>query len=84
MGHGHGHWRLEVAREADLDVLAYIRTADGFVTSVHDTMPLTSGAYEAPINPGSNRAQVSVLRIVNPDTDQAWVSITGVDDGAGR
>ena len=41
--------------------------------------------YEAPIfNPGSNRAQVSVLRIVNPDTDQAWVSITGIDDAGNR
>ena len=85
VGHGHGHWRLELASEADLDVLAYVRTTDGFVTGMHDTVPLTSGRYEAPIfNPGSNRAQVSVLRIVNPDTDQAWVTITGVDDDGDR
>ena len=85
IGHGQGHWRLELASEADLDVLSYIRTADGFVTSLHDTVPRTSGRYEVAIfNPGSNRAQVSVLRIVNPDTDQAWVSITGIDDAGDR
>ena len=85
VGHGHGDWRLELASEADLDVLTYVRTADGFVTSMHDTLPLTSGRYEAPIfNPGSNRAQVSMLRIVNPDTDQAWISIAGVDDDGDR
>ena len=85
VGHGDGHWRLELTSEADLDILAYVRTADGFVTSMHDTVPLTSGGYEAPIfNPGSNRAQVSALRIVNPGTDKAWVSVTGVDDAGNR
>ena len=85
VGRGNGHWRLEFASEADLDVLAYVRTADGFVTGMHDTVPLTSGSYEAPFfNPGSNRAQASLLRIVNPDPGRTWVSITSIDDAGQR
>ena len=81
VGAGEGHWRLELTSEADLDVLAYIRTSDGFVTSMHDAVPRTSGSHLVPIfNPGSNRAQMSLLRIVNPSTDEALIAITGVDD----
>ena len=84
-GTGHGHWRLELASEADLDVLAYVRNRDGFVTSMHDTVPSTSGSHRVPIfNPGSNRAQVSYLRLVNPGADIAWVTVTGVDDEGNR
>ena len=77
IGAGQGHRRLELASEADLDVLASTRTTDGFVTSMHDTVPLTSGSYPVPIfNPGSNRAQVSLLRLVNPGSDLARVEVT--------
>ena len=70
IGAGQGHRWLERASEADLDVLASTRTTDGFVTSMHDTVPLTSGSYLVPIfNKGSNRAQVSLLRLVNPGSD---------------
>ena len=81
VGAGQGHWRLELVSEADLDVLTYVRTADGFVTGMHDTVPLTSGDHDLPIfNPGSNRAQVSLLRLVNPGANQVSVAVTGVDD----
>ncbi len=55
IGSGHGHWRLELTSEADLDVLAYVRTRDGFVTSMHDTVaPAFSGSHQVPIfNPGA-------------------------------
>ena len=85
IGAGQGHWRLELSSAGDLDVLAYIRTTDGFVTSMHDTVPLTGDRHHVPIfNPGSNRAQVSHLRLTNPGTDFAWVAITGVDDQGNR
>ena len=85
VGSGQGHWRLELASEADLDVLAYIRTTDGFVTSMHDTVPLAGDRHLVPIfNPGSNSAQVSLLRLVNPGTDDARVAITGIDDEGNR
>ena len=80
-GAGEGDWRLRLTSALDLDVLAYIRTEDGFLTSMHDTVPLTAGAYRVPIfNPGSNRNQVSLLRLVNTGDEPAEVTILGVDD----
>lgn len=35
-GAGEGDWRLELASGADIEVLSYIRTTDGFLTSMHD------------------------------------------------
>lgn len=81
-GAGEGNWRLEFTGTLDVDVLAYIRrTADGFLTSIHDTVTLTDGVYRVPIfNPGSNRNQVSELLLVNVGEETAAVTIAGVDD----
>ena len=82
VGAGEGDWRLELTSTLDIDVLAYIRrTEDGFLTSMHDAVPRVDEVYRVPIfNPGSNRNQVSKLRLVNPGTVRAEVTITGVDD----
>ncbi len=62
-------------------MLAYIRTEDGFLTSMHDTAPLLDDGYAVPIfNPGSNRNQVSRLHVVNAGEEDATVTIKGVDD----
>ena len=80
-GAGEGDWRLRLTSALDLDVLAYIRTEDGFLTSMHDTVPLTAGVYWVPVfNPGSNRNQASLLRLVNTGDEPAEVTIRGVDD----
>ena len=79
-GAGEGDWRLLLTSDLELDVLAYLRTADGFLTSMHDTVPGTEGVYRVPIfNPGSNRDQVSLLRLVNSGNKAAEVTISGVD-----
>lgn len=39
LGDGEGYWRLRLASDLDLEVGAYIRTADGFLSSVHDSCP---------------------------------------------
>ena len=81
VGAGEGDWRLELSTEADIDVLSYIRTKDGFLTSMHDVAPLIDEGYYVPIfNPGSNPNQVSSLRLANPGAEGAGVSVTGVDD----
>ena len=81
VGSGEGDWRLEVTTPADAVVLAYIRTLDGFLTTMHDVVPLAEDGYVVPIfNPASNAAQVSRLRIVNPVDREATVTINGVDD----
>ena len=38
VGDGDGDWRLELTSDLDIEALAYIRTDDGFVTSVHDVV----------------------------------------------
>ena len=81
VGAGVGTWRLELRSDLDIEVLSYIRTADGFVTSMHDLVIDRAGVYRVPFfNPGSNLEQVSLLRLVNPGEDVASVSIRGVDD----
>ena len=80
-GSGTGDWRLTLSSETDIDVLAYIRTSDGFLTSVHDTVPAIANVHAvATFNPGSNPNQVSGLRLVNPGAEDAEATISGVDD----
>ena len=81
-GAGRGDWRLELSSELDIEVLAYIRTKDGFVTSMHDLAPTTDGLLHrvAFFNPGSNYRQASHLRLVNPGTMDAEAAIEGTDD----
>ena len=85
VGIGEGDWRLELTSALDLTVLAYARTEDGFLTSLHDVAPREEdGALWIPFfNPGNNPNQVSHLRLMNWGDAPAEAMITGVDD-AGR
>ena len=81
IGTGTGEWRLRLRSTLELEVLAYIRTNDGFLTSVHDLVPDTAEGYRVAVfNPGSNANQVSRLRLINPGNALATVRIEGVDD----
>ena len=83
-----GDWRLELLSALDIAVLAYMRTPDGFLTAVHDTLPRVNAGRTLRasfFNPGRNRAQRSMLRLVNPGAVDEPVSVWGVDDsGTGR
>ena len=80
-GAGQGHWRLEPTSDADIEVLSYIRTTDGFLTSMHDTVPEAAGTYHvATFNPGRNVNQISRLRLINATEETAQVTISGIDD----
>ena len=80
-GEGQGDWRLRLSSPLDLEVLSYVRTSDGFLTSMHDVVPETSAEHRvATFNPGKNRNQVSRLRIVNRGEGSAAVTIQGIDD----
>ncbi len=79
----HGDWRLELTSELDIAVTSYVRTADGFLTSMHDLAPPGVAAQTARVpifNPGSNRRQASLLRVINDGDAAATVTVTGVDD----
>ena len=78
---GAGIWRLELSSLLDIEVLSYARTSDGFVTSLHDTAPAAAGVHRVVfLNPGRNVDQVSRLRLINPGTEDAFVTIAGTDD----
>ena len=83
-GPGDGDWRLELRSALDIGVLAYVRTDDGFLTSVHDTVAVRDGRrLVATFNPGSNTGQVSVLRVANPTQREVEVKVVGTDDAGG-
>ena len=83
VGNGHGNWRLELETNLDIAPLAYIRTGDGFLTSIHETAAAqgTSMRYHVPIfNPASNNDQQSRLRLINSGSTTAEIEIDGLDD----
>ena len=84
VGDGTDNWRLELSADVDFEALAYIRTPDGFVTSMHEVAVEAdegTNRYQVPfVNPGSNRNQESRLRVVNPGGSRADIVITAVDD----
>ena len=84
VGDGMGHWRLELRTELDTEALAYIRSADGFLASIHEVAAETGSAplrYDLPyFNPASNRSNVSWLRLINPGGTSTDVTIAGWDD----
>ena len=82
VGPGEGDWRLALTSTLDLQVLSYVRSADGFVSAMHDLAPLaTDGSHRIVyFNPASNRRHVSKLRLANNGEQPAAVTITGMDD----
>lgn len=88
IGEGEGDWYLQLSADFDFVVTSYIRTEDGFVTAMGNTLVPVDGsdfgaecAFEASIfNPASNTNQVSSLRIVEYDDVETEVRILGFDD----
>ena len=83
LGNGEGNWRLELETQLDIVPLAYIRGAQGFVTTMHDVVRGEAMRHhvlnfnKAPVSRGWSRGQ---LRLINPSDDSADVTITGQDD----
>ena len=80
-GAGSGNWRLELDSPLDVYAVAYARSHDGFLTSIHDLVPEVNGVHRANFfNPASNRRQVSWLHLISDSDADALVTITGRDD----
>ena len=90
-GDGAGNWRLELTARFPIDARAYIRTADGFLASIHevaaevapgaDTADGTAVRYHVPIfNPGDNDLRQSRLRLINTGVEAAEIVISGQED----
>ena len=84
IGNGSGNWRLDLTTDLDIKARAYIRTSDGFLTSIHEVAAEEDGGpmrYRVPtLNPGKNRDQRSRLRLINRGNDSARIEISGLDD----
>lgn len=81
IGAGTGDWRLAVESVLPLEVLAYVRTADGFLTSMDDRARQPGLRHLVPtFNPATAVNRVSKLRVVNTADAPATVDIVGVDD----
>ena len=81
VGAGEGSWRLALTSPLDIAVNAYMRTAEGFLTSMHDVVPRRRQRHRIPtFNPASNTRQASRLRITNLGEETADVTVAGVDD----
>ena len=81
-----GDWRLDIETALDVRVLAFVRTGDGFLTAMNETLPRDGqGRLVAhTLNPGSNDQSVSSLRLVNAGDGAESVGIEGVDDRGQR
>ena len=87
-----GDARLVIATDLQRIVpLVYVRAPDGTLSSMHDTVraapPDGSGqyVYEVPVfNPSTEMVQASRLRLINPNDEQASVTITGRDDSGAQ
>ena len=83
---GTGHWQLGLSSTLDIEVRAYNRSPDGFLTSIHETVEDTHPSndthiyYVAIFNPARNTAQVSLLRLINRGREPADIYIAGRDD----
>ena len=84
VGAGEGDWRLELETDLDIEALAYVRTEEGFLASLHDAATCRRNghfgeAILATFNPASGR-QVGRLRLAYAGPLPDHVSIFGQDD----
>ena len=95
IGTGTGDWVLQLRSEIDFKAGSYLRTSDGFVTSMGSALlPFNAAAvglngdgcaFEVNIfNPARNFNQRSWLRLINYDLGAASVEVTGIDDNGDR
>ena len=84
LGNGRGSWRLQLRSSTPIFATSYVRTQDGFLTSIHDTaldLELDGTLFLVPIfNPASNVNQRSYLRIINLSNQANSVDVLGIDD----
>ena len=78
VGDGEGNWHLELDTTLDIEALAYIRSVDGFLNTVHDVVA-DDGSLRYYV-PTFNPSYRSLLRLINQADVDTEVTITGRDD----
>ena len=78
-----GDWRLEIASALDIEVLSYVRGADGLVTPMHD-IAREAGHFAGGLPSfgvfDSAEGGGSILRVVNTEAERARWTTGGYDD----
>ena len=77
VGDGEGNWHLELDTTLDIEALAYIRSTDGFLNTVHDVVA-DDGSLRYYV-PTFNPSYRSLLRLINQADADTEVTITGRD-----
>ena len=83
IGSGNGNWQLFIDSSSPVHLMSYIRSADGLLAPMHDTVPFwedRNAYFVGTLNPGRNTNQRSWLRIINPYPHELTVTISGKDD----
>ena len=81
LGDGDGYWRLTLSTELEIETLAYVRTQDGIVTSIHEVAKTTLGGEDETVhyvpffNVVRSMRQVSWLRLSNSGRRDVEVTI---------
>lgn len=80
-GSGNGEGRLVLSSDLDIEVLAYVRTPDGYLSSIHEVVAADGDGHHRIgfFNPGDAEF-ASKLRVINIGDETANVTITGIDD----
>ena len=78
VGNGEGNWHLQITTELNIEPLAYVRTLDGSVTSLHDVArEISPQRYYVPLFDASSQSH---LRLINSVDIEVMVKISGLDD----
>ena len=79
-GPGVGDWRLELLSDVEIEALSFVRTWDGALMPMHDTVARDGTRHNVPIfHPSSQWEQESRLRLINPGDVPAAITIVGID-----
>ena len=82
-GAGTGDWRLRLSTSLAIAVLSYVHplgVQDGLLSAMHDVVPRSSQGHQVTLfDPGETPGSTGSLRLINPSTTEADITIRGVD-----
>ena len=74
------NWRLEISSELPIEVLSFMRDANGAMTPIHEGVPLIAHRHRIPVfYVGDPNSSNSVLRVVNQKDESVIVEISATD-----
>ena len=80
---GTGDWRLRLSTSLEIEVQSYVHplgVQDGLLSAMHDVVPRgTSGHQVTLFDPEETPGSSGSLRLINPSTTEADITIRGVD-----